>query len=137
MQNEINEGNKISWAQEIALKKSMKFTCFIIYCWKSENTFHQFLKASFQSQNIPSSSFLLILLALAIISDTENDKGVLNKKCRVKLNISLRQRNNNSDNYGNKYLKIRVNSDEEIPSEETLTLYLLDLFLMIKINTIL
>ena len=74
---------------------------------------------------------------MAIISDNENDKGVLNKKCRVKLNISLRQRNNNSDNYGNKYLKIRVNSDEEIPSEETLTLYLLDLFLMIKINTIL
>lgn len=49
----------------------------------------------------------------------------------------IEAKNNNSDNYGNKYLKIRVNSDEKIHSEETLTLYLLDLFLMIKINTIL
>ena len=49
----------------------------------------------------------------------------------------IEAKDNNSDNYGNKYLKIRVNSDEKIHSEETLTLYLLDLFLMIKINTIL
>ena len=56
----------------------------------------------------------------------------------MKLNILLWQKKKKkSDNYGNKYLNIRVNSDEQIPSEETLTLHLLDLFLTIKTNIIL
>lgn len=41
------------------------------------------------------------------------------KKCRVKLNILLRQKNNNSDDHYGKYLRIEIISDHALPLGKT------------------
>ena len=67
------------------------------------------------------------------------------QKCEIKYLIKV---NNNSDNYDDKYLKIRINSNDDLAFKNLkwlycgyyiclMWLYLLDLFLLIKINIIL
>ena len=41
-----------------------------------------------------------------------------------KIRYLIRVRNNISDNYGNKYLKARVNSDNNLPLEKALAIYI-------------
>ena len=61
-----NRGTKTFWAQNISLKKSMKFTPFIVYLWRStiKNKtckFHRFFKILFWEQNVLMPPFLILL----------------------------------------------------------------------------
>ena len=61
---------------------------------------------------------------LAIVpTDENNDTLKKYKKKWSKIKDIIRSTNNDSDNYDEKYMKIKFNSDDDLPLQKTLELY--------------
>ena len=78
---------------------------------------------------------------LTLIPVDQKDIDALEEYKEILDKTKIPLKNKNSDDYGNKYLNIKINFDDYLLSEKKLLqcvtwLYVLELFFIMKINTI-